>query len=65
MLETIKEFISELDDIPFNRYFVAYMIRVQDSNIENEVKSLMNKSTLNIYVLDKVLENSYKGLVAT
>lgn len=63
ILETIKQYISDLDDTSFNTHFMSYILAVQDANIDKEVKYLINKNTLNIYVMDKVLQNTYKGLI--
>lgn len=63
MLETVRSYIQSVDDISFRSYFTAYVMCVQDNNIEKEVISLINRNTLNICVMDKILATTYEGLV--
>lgn len=62
MLGTVKSYISNLPDIPFNRYFNNYIMDVQDDNIENEMKFLLSRNTLNIYMMDNIISETYRRL---
>lgn len=37
MLETVKAYIKDLPDIPFNDYYQDYICRVQDQNVIAEI----------------------------
>lgn len=63
MLATVKSFIDSISDMTFNEYYVHYILRVQDRDLENEINSLRRRNTLNIYVMDKLITTSCKGLV--
>lgn len=63
MLGTVKSFISNLQDISFNLYFVNYIIRIQDEDLENEFKYLTSHNNISISKVDKLIENTYEGLV--
>lgn len=63
MLEIVKSCIENLDTISFNLYFVNYIIKVQDINLENEFKYLASHNCMSISKVDKLIENTYEGLV--
>ena len=65
MLGTVKSFISDLHDISFNLYFVNYIIRIQDEDLENEFRYLTSHNTISISKVDKLIENTYESLVST
>lgn len=64
MLGTVKSFISDLPDMTFNLYFVNYIIRIQDEDLENEFKYLTSHNNISISKVDKLIENTYEGLVS-
>lgn len=63
MLESVKSFISSVADVPFSTYFTEYILYVQDQNIEDELSFLKHRNTLNINVVNKVIDQGYKGLM--
>lgn len=65
MLEIVKSCIENLDTISFNLYFVNYIIKVQDINLENEFKYLESHNCMSISKVDKLISNTYEGLVDT
>lgn len=51
ILKTVKEFIGDVVDIPFNTYYRMYVNEVQDMSIAREVEFMLwrnNVSTLSI-----------------
>ena len=48
MLETVKTYIDELPDIPFDQYYQNYVCRVQDQNIKIEIDSLKSDDILSL-----------------
>lgn len=59
MLETVKSYIEELPDTPFDEYYQRYVFRVQDMNIETEVGSI---NTDDILSLDRLIAKLTKEL---
>lgn len=60
MLETIKSYISELSDTPFEDYYQNYIFKVQDQNILAEVGSI---KTNDIMSLDRLIARLHKELL--
>jgi hypothetical protein len=52
MLDTVKTFIKELPDVPFDEFYQRYICYVQDQNIQIEVKGIQ---TDEIVSLNKLL----------
>lgn len=65
MLETVIQCIEDSPNINFHQYFVDYMVKIQDSNIDLEVKQLLNNAIkdLNIINLNLGKINSMDKLV--
>ncbi len=62
MLETIKDYISSSPNVPFEKFYLEYMMRVQDENIEYEMSYMLLNNDINALILSKVIENTYEGL---
>lgn len=63
MLETVKSFISkDLPCISFDMYFVEYLISVQDSNIDAELKFLIRNNSLNVLSLGNAIDNIHRSI---
>lgn len=62
MLKTITDYISNIDNISFNLFYMNYIMRVQDIDLENEFKQLDSTASVNIYNVSKLIESTYKGL---
>ena len=60
MLDTIKTYIKEVPNIPFDEYYQRYIFKVQDTNIESEVKSI---KTDDILSLDRLIAKLHKELL--
>ena len=60
MLSTVKTYIQELPDIPFEDYYQNYIFDVQDRNIEMEVYSI---KTNDILSLDRLIAKLHKELL--
>mgnify|MGYP004640216293 CR=1 FL=1 len=63
MLETVKQYINDIDNISFNLYFVNYMIKMQDIDLENEFKHVVSRNCLSVSNMNKLISNTYEGLV--
>ena len=63
MLETIKQTIAELVDEPFDAFFTRYVIQVQDINIQKEIQSLQNCNSIDLDMMSKVIEETYRRLL--
>lgn len=67
MLKTIKAYIQEveLSQKSFSEFYVEYMMKVQDSDLELEVNNLINHSILQTFQYDSLIEGDYRKLVNT
>lgn len=63
MLETIKQTIAELVDEPFDVFFTRYVMQVQDINIQKEIQSLQNCNSIDLDMMSKVIEETYRRLL--
>ena len=61
MLDTIKSYISEVPNIPFEEYYQRYIFQVQDMNIEAEVSGI---KTDDILSLDRLIAKLHKELLS-
>lgn len=52
MLETVIQCIEDSPNITFHEYFVEYIIKIQDSNIDAEVKQLLNNAIRGINIIN-------------
>lgn len=59
MLETVKTYIDELPDIPFDQYYQDYVCRVQDQNIRIEIDSFKSDDILS---LEQILARLHKEI---
>lgn len=55
MLENVKSMIQNLPDTPFNTLFVNYVMKVQDENIEEELRYLRSRNNLTPISMCKLL----------
>lgn len=60
MLETVKTYIKETPDIPFDDFYQGYIFSIQDQNIQVEVNSV---KTNDISSLDKLIARLHKELL--
>lgn len=65
MLETVRNYIENLDDISFKLYFLNYIIKMQDVDLDNEFKYLTTHNSMSISKVDRLISSVYKGLVST
>ena len=63
ILEIVKQKISDVEFEPFNIFYMRYVLDVQDSNIDREIKSSQSKFELNPNNADKLLFESIRKLV--
>lgn len=64
MLETIKvEIVNQKSKPDFDTFYIDYMMRVQDEDINNEVSYLFRKNIIDSSNLSFVIEEDYKKMV--
>lgn len=66
MLDTIKQYISNLPDISvisFDDYYQSYIMQVQDRNIESELKHLSARNVLSLYTMDQLIADTVKEVI--
>ena len=59
MLNTVKSYIEDLPDMPFDEYYQRYIFEVQDQNIKAEVGSVKLGDVLSV---DKLIAKLYNEL---
>ena len=62
MLTTLKQFIKDLPDIPFQHFYISYIMKVQDNNIDLEVKFLNANNLLDAYTLETSIVKEFERL---
>lgn len=60
MLDTIKTYIKETPNIPFEEYYQRYIFNVQDMNINAEVASVKPDDIIS---LDRLIAKLHKSLL--
>lgn len=65
MLKKVKQCIdSAIHSVePFDEYFIQYMMKVQDQDIDAEVTRQIRFGLLQLSQYDKVIESDYRKLV--
>lgn len=65
MLKRVKQCIdSAINSVePFDKYFVQYMMKVQDQDIDAEVTRQIRFGLLQLSQYDKAIESDYRKLV--
>lgn len=62
MLETIrKEIRREYDS--FDDFYDAYVIEVQDQNLESEIRYLQRMNRLDVTFMDAIIEHTFSTVV--
>lgn len=61
MLTTIKSLV-DAPSIPFGEYYINYVMRVQDQNINKELKSMLHNNKTDVRSMDILIENTYKSI---
>lgn len=62
MLETVKKTMKSLPDIEFSKFYTCYMMEVQDTDIDNEMSTLVRCNSLDTHVLGKLIALNYKEM---
>lgn len=63
MLEIVKDYINSMSDESFSSYFAQYVMQVQDANIESELDYLLHRNTLNVTMMDNIIQQTHRGLM--
>ena len=61
MLDTIKSYIKDTPNIPFEEFYQRYIFNVQDNNIAAEIASI---KTDDILSLDRLIARLHKELLS-
>ncbi len=64
MLETVKKAISEVNDSDFNIHFMKYVFKVQDDNIDAEVRRNLSFIS-NPVIVDRQLNIELERLISS
>ena len=62
MLNTVKDYISNLSNETFDEYYTSYIMYIQDRNIDRELKYLQNKNALNLRSMDQLIYHAMEGM---
>ena len=64
MLETVKSHIqASANDVPFNQFYIEYVMRVQDENIERELYTMLHKNVdIDVMMMDRLINSTFEGL---
>lgn len=65
MLLRVKQYIASMQESEqtFDDYFLAYVKKIQDKNITQEVKKQLRFNLLQLSHLDKQIEADYRKMV--
>lgn len=68
MLERIKHLVDESrsSKVPFNQFYVQYMMEVQDQNMDIEVSNMFKRIAVEVGTLkqvDKMIDTEHRKLV--
>ncbi len=61
ILKTVFDKISDLEDIPFSKFYIRYVMAMQDRGIELEVRRI--GSNVTISQIDDLLSEVYKEIL--
>lgn len=62
MLETIKNCVDNLEDVPFDKYFLMYVMEVQDSMIAEELSYMLKYNVVDVNLVDRAIADAVKQL---
>lgn len=57
MLNSIKTYISEIPDVPFDEFYQRYICYVQDMNIISEINNMKSDDIISLNKLISRLKN--------
>jgi len=59
ILKTVKEYIEELPNITFHQFYISYIMKVQDDNIELESKFLSANNLLDVGFIENTIMKEF------
>lgn len=62
MLETVRQYMANLPDVSFSDKFHAYVLYMHDVSASTEVEQLFRNNTLNINIIDKIIQKEVEGI---
>lgn len=62
MLTTVKEYIRDLPNIPFEQFYISYIMKVQDDNIISETKFLNANNLLDVGMIESSIMKEFERL---
>ena len=60
MLKIVKTLVDNTPEKPFGQFYIEYIMQVQDSNIDREIKNMVRKHRPDLNLMQRVIENTYK-----
>lgn len=60
MLQTITAYIHKLDIKPFDVYYQEYIVSVQQHNINQEFRYMLNHNVVNLNMIDRAIADACK-----
>ena len=62
MLKTVKNRVLSEPEIPFGQFYLNYVMRVQDTNIDKSMKSLLKYNRYDVDKLATAIEDVYLSI---
>lgn len=62
MLETVKSCMDNIPNISFDKYFLQYVMEVQDSMIAEELSYMLKYNVVDVKLVDRAISDAVKEL---
>jgi hypothetical protein len=62
MLRTVKNLVLSKPEMPFGQFYLNYVMRVQDANIDKSMKSLLKYNRYGVDKLATAIEDVYLSI---
>jgi hypothetical protein len=62
MLRTVKNLVLSEPEMPFGQFYLDYVMRVQDTNIDRSMKSLLKYNRYGVDKLATAIEDVYLSI---
>lgn len=65
MLESIQSYIEYLenDTTTFDQLYQAYVMKIQDQNIQKEFSYMLNNNIVSVELIDRAIVEAYKEMI--
>lgn len=58
MLDTIKAYIKEIPNVPFDEFYQRYICYVQDTNVQSEINNIQSDEVMSLNKILKRLQQT-------